>query len=92
MQGLVNREIYGPKLALTIETMGSISVGVANRWQMGWPDRVAQLLKAGTYQTALEAQVNQEKDVLAEAVELRHLARHEILRMYEIKESPPTMD
>ena len=92
MQGLVNREIYGPELALTIETMGSITVGVANRWQMGWPDRVAHLLKAGGYQKALEEQVNQEKDVLAEAVEMRHLARHEILKMHEIQEAPPTMD
>ncbi len=92
MQGLVNREIYGPELALTIETMGSVTVGVANRWQMGWPDRVAHLLKARTYQKVLETQVNQEKDVLAEAVELRHLARHEILKLHEIPEAPPAMD
>ena len=89
MQALINREVYGPDLALAIETMGSISVGVANRWQLGWPDRVAHLLKVGTYQTALEAQVNLEKDVLAEAVELRHLARHEILKLHEIPEAPP---
>lgn len=92
MQGLMRREVYGPELALTIETMGSISVGVANRWQMGWPDRVTHLLKAGSYQTALETQVNQEKDVLAEAVELRHLARHEILKLHEIPEAPPAID
>lgn len=59
---------------------------------LGWPELVLALLKAGTYLEALEAQTDQEKDVLAEAGHLNHLARHEILRMYEIREAPPQAD
>ena len=40
MQELMDRKAYGPELALKIEVMGSITVGVANRWMLGWRDRV----------------------------------------------------
>lgn len=89
MEPLCNREVYGPGLALWIESMGSIAVSIANRWQMGWPQRVQALLNAGVYQVNLDAQMNLEKDVLSEAVDLRHLSYHEILQLHEIQESPP---
>ena len=62
---------------------------VANRWLMGWPARVTALLKADTYLACLETQVEQEKTVLANETDLRHLSRREILQLYEIRESPP---
>ena len=89
MEPLCNREVYGPGLAAWIEGMGSIAVSIANRWQMGWPEKVQTLLAGGIYQVNLDAQVNREKDVLADAVDLQHLTYREILQMHEIQESPP---
>lgn len=89
MQELMDRQTYGPELALKIEVMGSVAVGVANRWLLGWRNRVIALLKVGAYLESLEAQVNQEKDILANEAGLRHLSRREILQMYEINEAPP---
>lgn len=90
MDALFNREVYGPDLALWIEGMGTIAVSIANRWQMGWPERVQLLLDQRIYQVNLDAQMNKEKDILAEAGHLQHLSNREILQMHEIKESPPT--
>lgn len=92
MELLAYRDVYTPEQALKIETMGSMSVAVANRWQMGWPKRVTDLLKAGTYLFSLEQQVELEKDVLSEATDMRHLARHEILKAYEVPEAPPVTE
>lgn len=89
MEALCNREIYGADVALWIEGMGSMAVSIANRWQMGWPERVQALLDGRIYQVNLDAQVTKEKDILAEAGHLQHLSHREILQMYEIKESPP---
>ena len=89
MEQLANREIYIHGMALMIEKMGSMAVSIANRWQLGWPDRVAALLAAGTYLIHLESQREREVDVLANEAGLRHLSRREILQVYEIKESPP---
>lgn len=90
MEPLYNREVYGPGLAIWIEGMGTIAVSIANRWQIGWPHRVQALLSAGIYQVNLDAQMNREKDVLAEALDLQHLSYREILLLHEIQESPPT--
>lgn len=89
VQELYRRDIYGLELALAIEKMGSIAVSVANRWELGWPDRVQVLLDENIYQINLAAQVEREKDVLADAGHLQHLARHEILEMHGVRLSPP---
>ena len=91
MEALISREAYPPEVAAKIEQLSTIAVSIANRWMLGWPERVEALLKAETYLEALEAQTEREKDVLAEAGHLNHLARYEILRMYEINEAPPTV-
>ncbi|MEO6354854.1 MAG: hypothetical protein ABIO19_05460 [Burkholderiaceae bacterium] len=89
MQELISRKTYGQDVAASIEALGAMAVSVANRWMMGWPARVKALLKAGTYLGCLETQVEQEKTILANEPNMRHLARHEILQIYEIRESPP---
>ena len=87
-------ELYSPTtyprpVADQIEQMGSVAISVANRWLLGWPKKVTSLLKAGTYLDSLSLQVDQEKHILANEANLRHLARREILELYEIRESPP---
>lgn len=89
MQELVMRAKYNPDVAAKIEAMGAVAVAIANRWIMGWPQRVAALLKGGTYLEQLDAQAEQERMVLANEANLRHLSRHEVLQIYEIREAPP---
>ena len=89
MQELAMQKKYTADLVLQIETMGALAVAVANRWIMGWPDRVARRLAAGIYVDCLAFQVEHEKGVLANEANMRHLARHEILQIYEISEAPP---
>lgn len=91
MEELTSRKIYAPDVATKIELMGAMAVSIANRWMMGWPDRVKALLTAGTYLDSLKLQTDQESEILVSEANLRHLARREILQMYEIRESPPTL-
>ena len=89
MQRTTIRKNYSSRELLQIEVMGPLLVAVANRWIMGWPDRVAALFAAGTYFDCLASQVARERTVLADEANMRHLARHEILQIHEIREDPP---
>lgn len=89
MDELTRRNLYRADVASGIEALGTMAVSVANRWIMGWPERVAALLKSGAYLEHLAHQVAQEKTILANEPNLRHLSRHEILQIYEIREAPP---
>ncbi|MBT3066724.1 hypothetical protein [Rhodoferax sp. U11-2br] len=89
MEELLNRDIYGPQGALQIEEMGSIAVSIANRWQLGWPERVTALIKARVYLVNLDAQLERELDALADAVNLQHLTHSEILQVYGVSQDPP---
>ena len=92
MEVLTSRKAYPSAMASQIEAMGAMAVSVANRWVMGWPQRVRALVKTGAYLGCLETQVEHEKDILAKTADLRHLARHEIMQIYEIRESPPATE
>lgn len=89
MEKLLNPHAYTQETTGKIEAMGAMAVSIANRWMMGWPDRVRVLLKADVYLGCLESQLTQEKEILANEPNLRHLSHWEILKLYEIKESPP---
>lgn len=90
-QPLNNRTQYGETMALEIECMGSIAIQIANRWSLGWPNLTQKHLAASTFLQALTDQMNLEKDLLAEATDLAHLSRHEILQMHNVSEAPPPM-
>ena len=89
MEELINRDIYGPQGALQIEEMGSIAVSIANRWQLGWPERVKALIEARIYLVNLDAQIERELDALADAANLQHLTHSEILQVYGVSQDPP---
>lgn len=91
MENIYSSNSYPPEIILKIETMGTTAVSIANRWMLGWPDRVSALLKAGTYVGCLESQLEQEKEILANEANLQHLSRREVLALYEIREAPPTL-
>lgn len=92
MENLINSKGYSGDVAAGIEAKGPMAISIANRWMTGWPDRVNALLKADVYLDCLESQLDQEKTLLANEANLRHLSRREILQMYEIRESPPTLE
>lgn len=92
MEKLISRNVYRSDVATQIEEMGATAVSIANRWIMGWPERVNALLRIDTYHGCLKSQVDQEKEILANEANLRHLSRREILEMYEIRESPPLVE
>lgn len=92
MEELYSHKSYPTEVAAKIEAMGAMAISVANRWMLGWPDRAKALVKSETYMGFLESQVEQEKDVLANEANLRHLSRREVLQMYEIREAPPVME
>ena len=89
MENLENPNAYPAETVTHIETMGSLAVSIANRWMMGWPDRVDALLESNCYLNCLDTQVMEEKTILANEANLRHLSRHEIMQIYEIKAFPP---
>lgn len=89
IEELYNREVYPGKMALEIEVMGTVPVSIANRWLLGWPNRVKTLLGKGVYLDRLKAQAEIETSILVEETGMRHLSRMEILRVHEINEAPP---
>lgn len=89
MQELAIRLKYNQDVASKIEAMRAMTVEIANRWILGWPQRVAALMESGTYLDCLASQVEKEKVLLANEPNMRHLARHEVLQIYEISEAPP---
>jgi DNA repair protein RadC len=91
MEALEFQDAYGPTLSQQIESMGDTARRIANRWMMGWPEQTKSLVASGAYLVELKAQIEVEKDVLAEAGDLQHLATHEILKLNEIREAPPTL-
>jgi len=90
-QQLLSSDLYGPAIADKVQGLGPMAISIANRWMIGWPKRVTALLRADLYLASLEEQVAQEKDILAQEADLRHLAPHEILALYEIREAPPAL-
>ncbi|WP_422015290.1 hypothetical protein [Roseateles sp.] len=88
MEALYKRELYGETMALAIEAKGSTAVSIANRWALGWPDRVRALLAAGVYGECLERQTETEKDALAETY-APHLSTIEVLQLNEVSLYPP---
>jgi hypothetical protein len=90
-QQLLSADRYGPAIADKVQALGPMAISIANRWMLGWPKRVQALLDADLYLGSLEEQVAQEKNILAQETDLRHLAPHEILALYEIRVAPPAM-
>lgn len=89
MDDLVNRKDYPPELPPQIQAMGALAVEIANRWMTGWPGRVKAMLKRGTYLDLLKEQVELEARTLANPGN-NHLARHEILQLYDVNLEAPT--
>jgi hypothetical protein len=88
MQALYNRDLYGKTTALKIEVMGRNAVAIANRWALGWPTTVMELLVDGRYLEVLGEQHERELDVICDTY-MPHLSETEILQMQGVSLSPP---
>ncbi|MCX7902253.1 MAG: hypothetical protein N2483_08210 [Burkholderiaceae bacterium] len=86
---LLNRHVFRPETAAAIEAMGILAEQIADRWAGGWPKRTRKLDDSGLLIEALKRQVELEREVLAQAREMTHLAQHEILQVFGIDPQPP---
>lgn len=68
-----------------------MGVELANRWMLGWPQRVKALLEAGEYRAAWESQLEQEIEVEANAAQYQHLSSWEKREVTGLRESPPML-
>lgn len=89
MKVLYNSDIYPDQIREMLLQSGQIGIEIANRWMMGWPKRVVQLLVEDMYEGAFQYQLLQEEDVIARASNLSHLAPMEIIVMSGLSLEPP---
>ncbi|KIO49134.1 hypothetical protein [Nitrosospira sp. NpAV] len=89
MKALYNSDIYPDQIREMLLQSGQIGIEIANRWMMGWPKRVVQLLVEDMYEGAFQYQLLQEEDVIARASNLSHLAPMEIIVMSGLSLEPP---
>jgi hypothetical protein len=89
MQSLYNPDIYPDQVRELLLQSGQIGIEIANRWMMGWPKRVVQLLVQDMYEDVFQYQLLQEQDVIARVSNLSHLAPMEIIVMSGLKLEPP---
>jgi hypothetical protein len=89
MKSLYNPDIYPDSIREMILQSGQTGIEIANRWMMGWPTRVVNLLIQEMYQDVFEHQLLQEQDVIARASNLSHLAPLEVVVMSGLSLEPP---
>lgn len=83
--------LYPEALISQIFAKGTRAINIANRWALGWPGRVKQLIEAGEgrYMTELLKQLELEWDMEANAVGLNHLSDAEKRQFFGVPEAPP---
>lgn len=72
----------------------ALGIAIANRWMLGWPKKVAQLLAQTQYQAAFLTQVETERQALLSLSQQHwgHLAQHEKMQMLEVNPAPPMIN
>lgn len=89
MQQLYNPSAYPPKVAAALKAATPLAVEIANRWMLGWPEAVKQLLDSQDFLPALQRQESEEREALAQAAGMQHLARHEVMQELGLNPGPP---
>lgn len=88
MQTLYKPSQYPAPLLAKIKLLSPLAIEIANRWALGWPQGVKDLVQASQYLEALTRQEQEERDVLTRPGN-SHLARHEIVQEFGLSLSPP---
>ena len=89
MQSLYNADVYTDEVREMILESGHTGIEIANRWMIGWPKRVVNLLIQDMYEDVFQYQLLQEQDAIARASNLSHLAPMEIVVMSGLDLEPP---
>jgi hypothetical protein len=89
MQSLYNADVYPDQVREMVVESGPIGIEIANRWMIGWPKRVVNLLIQDMYEEVFQHQLLQEQDVIARASNLSHLAPMEVVVMSGLNLEPP---
>lgn len=87
MQPLYQPQNYPDELS-NLVVQSRIGIELANRWMLGWPDRVTALIEAREYQVAFEMQLEQEIEAEANAAQYNHLSSWEKREVLGLRESP----
>ena len=88
MQSLYNPSLYPPELRQQISKMSQTAIEIANRWALGWPQIVKDLIATGEYLAALKNQEREEVKVKLEPG-LTHLSIWEKAQEYGLTLAPP---
>jgi len=87
MQTLYQAQNYPDELR-NLVVQSRIGIELANRWMLGWPDRVKVLIEAQEYHAAFEMQLEQEIEAEANAAQYNHLSSCEKREVLGMRESP----
>jgi len=88
-QPIVNApDVLKPETLAKVSQMGRLAEQIADRWASGWPARVRKMEQEGTFLERLTIQVDQEREALARAQDWGHLARHELMELFDINPAP----
>lgn len=90
MQNLYKPNEYPENLRELI-TQSRMGIELANRWMLGWQDRVIALIAAQEYQAAFEMQLEQEIEAEANAAQYSHLSSWEKQEVMGLRKSPPAL-
>ena len=88
MQSLYKPSQYPPELREALDRMSGTAIEIANRWALGWPQTVKELIASGEYLDALKAQEHEEIRVKLEPG-LSHLSSWEKAQEYGLCQHPP---
>lgn len=89
MQFLYKPRQYPPEMRQALGQMSDTAIEIANRWALGWPQTVKELIASGEYRDALKAQEREEIRVKLEPG-LSHLSSWEKAEVYGLSQSPPS--
>lgn len=87
---IYRKHAYPEAVIAVIEESGQTGIEIANRWMLGWPQRVKALLEADEYLAAFQYQLEVERAAYASAFDMSHLAPREIAELYGLSMEPPT--
>jgi len=85
------QNLLKPETLEALSKMGNHAQVVAERWVSGWKGQTLAMEKDGTLLDLIKDRATTEADILATAKmggENNHLARHEIMEMYDLKPGP----
>jgi hypothetical protein len=88
-QDLYKPKAYPADVRAELAQNPGLMTNIANRWMLGWPDRVKGLLATGEYLPALREQVEKETRVYAENSGMSHLSSWELAEVCGLTQDPP---